>query len=236
MTEMPLNYYELAASALQIIIIFMLLRSCFYLLRVWAEIPMLDMILLITVLITGIGLTSYNLTDPDYVLQRFPFNLMVLFGFAWAVYRMSKSKKDDLFTISNVIKRKYTPIEEYILTKISDDSDEGPEKVSQEDLLKFTIGRPYVRNKKYILVRLTPPQNSNILMKFNANMLAGSEFAEQYHPDMSEELYVDSGSVLDKSTGKIYGVGDVIVISAGTLHHIMAIETSEISAYLYKSE
>lgn len=233
-TQMPLNYYELLASVLQIIIIFMLMRSCFYLIRVRKEIPCADMVIMMVILVTGLGLTSYNLTDPNYVLQRFPFNLMVMFGFAWAVYRMSKSKKEDLFTITNVIKRKYTGIEEYVLNKISDQALEGPEKVTADDLLKFDIGKPYVKNKQHILVRLTPPKDRNIFLKFNVNMMAGAEFAEQYHPDMHEELYVDSGSILDKSTGKIFGVGDALEIPAGTLHHIMAIELTELSSYLFK--
>lgn len=230
-----LNYNEFAAIGIQIVITFMLMRSCFYLLRVRQETKKKEFYLLLGILITGIVLTSYNVTDPKYVMQRFPFNQVFLFGCAWAFLLLTRSKKEDLFSITNVIKREYSAFEHKVVLKINAEDIDGPERVTRKDLAGLELGKPYLTSNRTLLIHLRPPKNKGILFKFSANMLKGGKFAPQYHLDMDKEIYVDLGSITTaEHPENIYHAGDVLIIPAGDIHTLVSLERTKISAYFYE--
>lgn len=215
----------------------MLLRSFFYLLRVKSHIKPIEFYILLLVLIIGISLTSYNITDPIYVLQRFPFNEMFLLGSAWAFLLLTRARKKDLFNITNVIREEYTKEEDCIIKKMSRKVSPEPEEVSIEDLNTLEIGKPYITSSKTLIISLRPPKNKGILFKFSANMLKDGEFTPQLHSEMDKEIYVDFGSITtNEHRDVIYKEGDVLSIPAGEIHSIIALERSKLSAYLYKKD
>ena len=170
-----INYNEFIAIGIQIIITFMLIRSCFYLIRVRQEMKQPEFYALLGVLFIGIALTSYNVTDPTYVMQRFPFNQVFLLGSAWAFLLLTRSKKEDLFSVTNVIKREYSEFESKTVKKIVQPTN-TPERVGKKDLALLEIGKPYLTSKKTLLIHLRPPKNKGILFKFSSNMLKDGVF------------------------------------------------------------
>ncbi len=231
-----MKFNEIFALILQLIASAMLVRSCFFVFRVNKEMKKTMYYILLFVLIIGTGLTLYNLTDLSYVERRFPFNTIFSTGSAYAFYLLSKSKKEDLFSIQNVMIREYSAIEQKALSVIDDShSDNDFEVVTDDVLSNFKMHKQYTYPKVQ-LIKLTPPNSPNLKHRFKASMLSGGLFKKQIHPDLWELLYIDKGSILDGFTGKVYKAGESISIPPGTPHFIKALERTDISAYLYLSE
>jgi quercetin dioxygenase-like cupin family protein len=234
------NYNEFFSVGIQVIIIFMLLRSCFYLIRVRQEMKKHEFYFLSIILILGVGLTSYNVTDPAYSMQRYPFSQFFLLGSAWAFYLLTKSKKEDLFSISNVIKREYKSCDINKLKKnklkgIEIDVNEN-KLVRKKDLNRLELNKLYLTSKKTLICSLKPPKNKNVLYKFNIQMLKDGQFSKHYHTDMDKEIYIDTGSILFNENSKPYVAGDIITVRANVKHSIKALERTELSAYLFEPD
>lgn len=231
-----MKFNEILALILQLLASAMLVRSCFFILRVQKEMKQTMYYVLLVVLVIGTLLTLYNLTDLSYVERRFPFNTIFSTGSAYAFYLLAKSKKEDLFSVQNVIVREYNAVEQSALGKIDDSPSNMPiEIVTDAVLEKFVLHKLYTYPKVQ-LIRLTPPASPNLKYRFKASMLKGGYFKKQEHPDLWEYLYVDTGSVRNNVTGQVFGPGDCISMPPGTHHEIEALERTDISAYLYLSK
>jgi quercetin dioxygenase-like cupin family protein len=227
--------YEILATLIQILTLIMLLRSMFYCLRVRKETNRWDFVLVISVIVTGIFLTGYNMTDKAYYLQRFPLNAFFYLGASWAFYINTKSVKDSLYTIQNVLKSELSSSEISAIQKINSEtpSDTKIESVSSSVLDQFEMHKWIETSRLTMLIKLTPPEGS-IDYKFRCEMLPKGFFKEQEHPDLFEVIYVDAGKIIDLSTGITYTKGESFPIPPGAPHFIKAIERSSITAYLTK--
>lgn len=227
-----MNKFELVATFTQMLTAFMFVRSGFYMIRVRKDFDRVKFWLMMLVVMTGTGMTLYNLSYPDYVLQRFPFNAIFFLGVAWFFYEITKAKKEDLYSIANVLKHQHTLAQKKVLHKINYTDDDKIQIVTGEDLEKIEKHVYIETSPSTMLLRINPPLDSGYDFKFRADMLPGGFFVNQLHPKLKEIIEVDFGLVVDLATDKIYRAGDRIIIEPGKPHFIKAIDRSGISAYL----
>lgn len=210
----------------------MYLRSCFYILRVRKEMDRTIYISSLVILIMGTGLALYNLSEPEYVSQRFPFNSVINIASAYAFYLLTKSKKEDLYNISNILKREYSKDEKDLMSAINEDNSNGVEIVTAEMLDLMELNKIYSPSKKTQVKKMKPPKG--VRFKFDAQMLKGGVFGRQRHPKLTEFIYIDYGAIKDISTGEIYRQGEVMQIPENAEHNPIALERTSLSAYLYE--
>lgn len=229
-----MKLYEILMLSLQLFASFMLLRSCFYILRVRKEMKQGMYYVFLFSLIIGTMLSLYNLTDLSYIEQRFPFNIIYSTGSALLFYAFSREKKQDLFNITNIMKREYDAVEMKALAVIDNSPSENEVEVVTDALLdKFQMHKQYIF-EKVMLTKVSIPQYAiNLKHKFKASMLTGGYFKQQEHPDLEELLNVNSGTIINESTGEVYTQGMTMRIAPGERHLIKALERSDITAYLY---
>lgn len=231
---------DFAAGLLQFVTGILFLHSLIHLFRVYRNIDKWDFFWLVVPIILCTGLAFYNVADTAYVIQRFPINILSGAGMAWSFYRLSKKAKNDVFTIQNVMKREASDVERKVLDIITGkDCKSGAKSVSvsKETLMLLPRNTPEYPCKKTYIIFLNVPQNAGLLCFIVPfEMLLDGEFAEQYHPDLREEIHVHRGCMYNASTGKTYYAGDVIHIPAGEDHHIIAHDRSSGVAYLFDVE
>lgn len=87
----------LIAFFVQLVVAAMWIRSAFFLYRIRKHTNLYEMIVLALPVLIGSVLSTYNLSDPDYLLMRFPIRAFLNITCAWAIYAFSKDKKEELF-------------------------------------------------------------------------------------------------------------------------------------------
>ena len=229
----------IAAITAQLIVAFLLMRSGFYLWRVRRNMPKYTFWLLMVVVVMGATLALFNTTDPEYILRRFPFRQIFDGLVAIGAYYYTKQTKQNLFTIENVMKQEYTKVEKYVMKKIKAKNSPIPVSVSENDIIQMHIGKPYKPCPLMVITRINIPSIHDYgtrSYKFKCSMLKDAKFGRQFHPDLTEEIIVDMGIIIDDVTGQEYYPGDVWKIKAGQDHAPRCIERCELRCYLYKEK
>lgn len=94
---MEFEIIVIVAFFLQLIVAAMWIRSGFYLWRVRKKLNRTLFITLAFPVILGAILSTYNLSDENYLLMRFPIRAFVNITCAWAIYVISREYKEKLF-------------------------------------------------------------------------------------------------------------------------------------------
>jgi hypothetical protein len=229
----------ITAIAAQLIVAFLLMRSGFYLWRVRKNMPKYTFWLIMSIVVMGATLALFNTTDPAYILRRFPFRQIFDALVAIGAFYYTKQTKNNLFTIENVMKQEYTKVEKYVMKKIKAKNSPIPVSVSENDLIQMQIGKPYKPCPLMVVTRINIPSvydYSSRTYKFKCSMLKDAKFGRQFHPDLTEEIIIDKGIIIDDVTGYEYYPGDIWKIKAGQDHAPRCIERCELRCYLYKEK
>ncbi|MGB5941248.1 MAG: hypothetical protein WBG71_00035 [Leeuwenhoekiella sp.] len=209
----------------QFFTIFMLLRSLLHLYRVRKIMEAKTFWFCSLWICLGTTLAMFNVSDIDYMQQRFPFNVLFYTGSAMVVFTLTKKTKESLYTIGNVMKLENNILENAAIEKVVNGG-----CVNKNLLLDFDMGKFYETCKKTAIIRLKSPLQKSIA--FKATMLKNGTFGRQYHPDLDEEIHIDYGALLDKVSGKIYRKNDVWNIPAGVDHEPVALSRVDLRSYL----
>lgn len=222
----------LTAYGMQGLVIFMWMRSGAFILRIRKYISSYQkFVYMAPVIILGF-LAIYNFYDLDYLLLRYPVRSIGGIAAAWAIYEMSRTLKENEWSIDNVLKGEWSIREKSSFKKIKA---KGLEIsiVTSETLAGFKMYKRY-GDKHTIVKRTRPPKRGGAAFKFQVDMLYGGRFDSQRHPDLEEEIYIDSGVVREIVSGEIYKTGQTIYLEKNQPHGLEALERTQLTAYLYK--
>lgn len=227
--------YTFSTYFTQLVVIFMWMRSGFYVMRIWHTLTYYEKMVYMTPIFLLGALALYNLHDLNYMMLRYPVKSIGSIAAAWAIYEMSKKMKNNLWTIRNTIKEEWNNLEKENFKKIkgNNNSVNNIQILTKKDIEdSFKMFKVYDDSKTQ-LKRVMAPSMWKTVFKFVGDMLFDGEWTWHIHPDLKEVAVVDSGEVMETYSGEIYKAGDIITIEPNQPHGYKALQRSEISFYLF---
>lgn len=227
------NIFLTSAFILQLFVIFMWMRSGFYIYRIKNEISIYERWVYGSPIVLGAILSIYNLNDIDYILLRFPIKALLSITSAWAIYVYSRGKKENAWNIGYVLKERYSASEKAIFKKVkAEDKNDEVVVVTEKDLEVFQLNNE-VRDKFRAILRVIPPPNTRF--KFIADLMVNGKYGKQKHPNLHKFIHIDYGEIEETESGKKYKAGEIIDLPPKTVHGLKGLaHISKCSVYLYK--
>ena len=227
--------YKSFYFVMHVIIIFMLLRSAYYVWSARKVIANVDFWAVMLTLIAGTSHLLVELQDVDSVGNRFPLGTIFWFGAAQIVYIQSKNRDAVVFTLQDMLLRSYTKAQKLVLNKIRSSTTEVNDAL-WEEFNKFEYNKIFVvdSTKKTSICRIKNPEEDTHIIE--AMMLTNGKFPLQTHSDCIEYLYVSEGEVEETETKKTYKKGDDLVIEKGQVHGFIANKPSKLRVHLVKTK
>lgn len=220
---------------LHYVIIALLLRSIFFLIKAKSKIKQIDFWLLIIPIISGVGYLSYGAFDFTEIANRFPWMMIFIAGAANAFFMLSKSKKEQAFSIQNYLIDYYSDYNTKTLEMLGYETGHI-KNISFKRLKAFEINKLFIidkKRKKEGIIRFKVPFKNTIM--FSAFLKKDGIFGLQTHNDADEHLYIVSGEAIELHTQKIYKTGDFVFIPAGKIHGFKGLtEITKFRSYLIK--
>lgn len=225
-----ITVYSVSIYMVQFIVIFMSMRSGFFVLRIWNQLTWYERSVYMTPILISGSLASYNLHDFEYLTLRYPFRALLGISSMWAIYELTKKMKENMWTVSNTIKEEWSQLEKKAFASVKA-NDDVIEVITKETLDVFKMFKDY-GDERAKLKRMIPPRGA--FFKFNCELINQGEFGIQVCPDFEKIINIDEGKVIETYSGQIYHKGQSIFVKPNQRHGIKSLERSSIGVYLYE--
>lgn len=205
--------------------IFMFLRSLFYLIRVYKDIKISNLILLVS----GISLMLYNLSQSYHNTDTIEFRwILADIINAYVYYIVAMNSKDKFATLGSIFKMNMTRVEEDVLDNFKSPE---PDMITKESLDALPVGEVYSLDSK---VQFEKVEDHNGSYHFVTTMKPGGSFNIHHH-DCYEMCIPYIGELICPTKGgkNRFRKNEPVIFGPGEVHKPYVEEFTVIRVYFY---